>query len=73
LVNLYHRFIPGCADKLHPLNEFFYGQSWKDNTIATFTAIKEATLLPHTQTSIIADASDITVGNVLQQCNSNKW
>ena len=60
LVNFYHRFIPGCARILQPLNTILTGPSkddrrlvWTPEAEAAFIAIKEAladaTLLVHPQ------------------------
>ena len=87
LVNFYHRFIPGCADILHPLNDLLSAKDctknvqWNDDAISAFVAIKEAlanaTLLSHPKpdapTSIVTDASDIAVGAILQQYINRCW
>ena len=88
LVNYYHRFIPGCADILHPINNLLSAShdstkvlSWTEEATAAFTAIKEAlataTLLfhpkPDAPTNIVTDASDIAVGAVLQQQIGDQW
>ena len=88
LINFYHRFIPGCADLLHPLNALLSSSNngpkslpWSDEAIVAFTAMKEAlakaTLLSHPKpeapTNIVTDASDIAVGAVLQQQIENQW
>ena len=88
LINFYHRFIPRCADILHPLNELLSTSKgskksiiWNDEATAAFSNIKEAlakaSLLAHPKpeapTSIITDASDIAVGAVLQQYIGNSW
>ena len=88
LVNFYHRFIPGCARILQPLNAMLsttHGRAsallWDDATTAAFTQIKQAlataTLLAHPKsdalTSIMTDASDSAVGAVLQQFVDGHW
>ena len=87
LVNFYYRFIPGCADILHPLNDLLSAKDstknvqWNDDAISVFVAIKEAlanaTLLSHPKpdapTSIVTDASDFAVGAVLQQYINHCW
>ena len=88
LVNFYHRFIPGCARILQPLNAMLTGPSkgdrcliWTSDAEAAFIAIKEAladaTLLVHPQadapTCLITDASDVAVGAVLQQKINSVW
>ena len=82
LVHFHHGFIPQCASILGPLNSLLATPHGKDRTLewteATTTAsnkIKEAiataTLLTHPKpfalTCIMTDASDTTVGAVLQQ------
>ena len=88
LVNFYHRFIPKCADIMHPLNELLSTSKdskkaivWNDKATAAFSDIKEAlanaSLLVHPKpdapTSIITDASDVAVGAVLQQRIGEIW
>ncbi len=81
LVNFYHRFIPGCAGSLKPLNSLLASSpsskmNWNDEAAAAFVGIKatlaNATLLVHPKpdapTSVMVDASDTAVGAVLQQC-----
>ena len=85
LVNFYHRFLPNT---LQPLNELLATSKdstrdipWSDKATAAFTTIKEtlvnATLLSHPKpdapTSIMADASDVAIGAVLQQRIGNDW
>ena len=88
LVNFYHRFIPGCARILQPLNTLLAGTQerdkslpWDDTTTTAFLGIKEAlataTLLAHPKpdalTSVMTDASDTAVGGVLQQYIDGHW
>ena len=88
LVNFYHRFIPGCADILHPFNDLLTSSTDSTKTIqrnddaqAAFATVKEvlanAAILaypkPVAPTSIITDASDIAVGVVLQQYIDHGW
>ena len=82
------RFLPNCANTLQPLNELLATSKdstrdipWSDKATAAFTTIKEtlanATLLSHPKpdalTSIMADASDVAIGAVLQQRIGNDW
>ena len=80
LVNFYHRFLPHCADLMHPLHALLSSTTktpWTDDTLAAFNAIKDAlanaTLLsypkPDAPTCLMTDASDTEVGAVLQQHN----
>ena len=88
MINFYHRFIPNCASILEPLNSMLTLPSkskralnWTNATKVAFTDIKKAlakaTLLahpkPHAPTCIMADASDRTVGAVLQQRIGDGW
>ena len=88
LINFYHRFIPGCAQLLQPLNDLLSTISsahkelqWSEQTTKAFQTIKEAlantTLLFHPKsgapTCIITDASDTAVGAVLQQKIEQHW
>lgn len=79
LVNFYRRFIPQCALILHPLNSLLSPSQkdvyWTSQAREIFTNIKEAlatvTLLFHplkdVPLSIMADASNVAIGAVLQQ------
>ena len=83
LVNFYHRFVPGCANILQPLNAMLSTAvgvehktlPWTQTHTEAFTQIKEAlaraSMLYHPKpdapTCIMADASDKAVGAVLQQ------
>ena len=87
LVNFYHRFLPGCAHILHPLNGLLSTASdceelhWDDDAVAAFAAIKEAlakaALLTHPQPGaplcLVTDASNRAVGAVLQQSLNGVW
>ena len=88
LINFYHRFIPGGAHMLQPLNAMLTGSSrseqclvWTPDAETAFTKIKDAladaTLLVHPQpdapTCLITDASDVAVGAVLQQKINSVW
>ena len=88
LVNFYHRFIPHCASTLESLNSLLAHTSgkerklnWTEAATTAFVAIKDTlattTLLTHptpfAPTCIMADASDVAVGAVLQQLVSEVW
>ena len=88
LVNFYHCFIPNVAATLEPLNKLLSTAedrarhlAWNTAATTAFTAIKDAlanaTLLahpkPHAPTSIMTDASESTVGAVLQQQIQDGW
>ena len=79
MINFYHRFIPGFARHLGPLNEAtsIKGQRivWSPECQSAFTAAKsalsKATLLvfpdPTAEKSLTTDASDHAVGAVVEQ------
>ena len=87
LINFYHRFIPNGAQLLQPLNNLLSTTSpnkpiqWTDQATTAFhnskQALAQATLLfhpkPDAPTCIMADASDVAVGAVLQQLIDNQW
>ena len=85
LVNFYHRFLPGCARILHPLNELLSNTNeelhWDDDAIAAFSEIKDtlaqAALLTHPKPGaplcLVTDASDKAVGAILQQRLDGIW
>ena len=88
LVNIYHRFVPNCANILQPLNALLTNSKngtktivWNAAAITAFTSIKETLanvkLLFHPKsdalTCIMTDASDVAVGAVLQQYINGEW
>ena len=88
LVNFYHRFVPNCAQVLHPLNTMLAGPrerstslNWTSEAVAAFQTIRDtlanAALLAHPKadalTCIMTDASDTAVGAVLQQYIDDRW
>ena len=88
LVNFYHRFLPHCAELMQPLHALLASSkpksqtlTWNNTALAAFSAIKEAlanaTLLYYpksdTPTCLMTDASDTTVGAVLQQYVDDTW
>lgn len=88
LVNFYHRFLPHCAELLQPLNSLLTSSKdstkairWTDKAIDAFTAVKDTladvALLsrpkPDAPTCIMADASNVAVGAVLQQRFGDEW
>ena len=88
LVNFYHRFVHNCAHIVAPLHALLgkkkpAGQalSWPEDACVAFSRIKDAlakaTLLSHpvsnAKLSIMADASDVAVGAVLQQFVDKQW
>ena len=89
LVYFYHRFVPGCANILQPLNAMLStavgGEHktlpWTQTHTEGFTQIKEALARalmlyhpkPDAPTCIMADASDKAVGAVLQQRFEEDW
>ena len=87
LVNFYHRFIPHCAELLHPLHQLLDSKtksqelSWNQTATTAFQNTKQAlghaTLLVYPKsdapTCVVTDASDIAVGAVLQQFTEGMW
>ena len=89
MVTFYRRFIPNCADTLHPLTDLFirHGKEpkillvWSDECAAAFTAdhfsLAEDTILGHPKSDaplcIMVDASDVAVGGGFQQHVERKW
>ncbi|XP_075732953.1 uncharacterized protein LOC142775441 [Rhipicephalus microplus] len=82
LVNFYRRFIPKCANILHPLHSLLAATGskataiqWNDQSTQAFRMIKEAltnaTMIPYPQLGVpqcvMVDASDAAIGAVLQQ------
>lgn len=75
MVNFYHRFIPHCAGKLHPLpkllssTEFIWSSECEEAFHFCKSALANATLLVHPKcnapTSTTFDASDLAAGAVL--------
>ena len=85
MVNFYHRFLPHCAELMHPLHSLLQPKSqsltWTDTATAAFQATKDAlaraSLLTYptsnAPTCLMTDASDTAVGAVLQQHISDTW
>ena len=87
LIHYYHRFIPKCANQLHPLHQLTHGKkpsdviTWIPEAIKTFEVsrniLAKATLLVHpshnTVTRLTTDASNLAVGGTLEQLQGDKW
>lgn len=87
LIHYYHRFIPKCADQLHPLHQLTHGQkpsdtiTWTPEAAKAFEAsrniLAKAALLVHPShnaaTRLTTDASDLAVGGTLEQLQGGKW
>lgn len=88
LVNFYHRFLPHCAERLQPLHALLTTTKqqsqtliWNDTALAAFNDIKDdlanASLLVYPNaaapTCLMTDASDKSVGAVLQQYIDGVW
>ena len=83
MVNFYHRFLPNCAEVVRPLSALLKGSKkgvstmidWTLKADAAFVAAKQmladATTLSHpvpdAPLSLAVDASDVSIGGVLQQ------
>lgn len=88
-LNFYRRFIPGAAKVQAPLHGLLSGPAVKSNTEIEWTpaliqafenckaSIADATLLAHPNSSaplaIVTDASDTSIGSVLQQQVQGHW
>ena len=88
IFNFYRRFIPRCAEVIHPLTDLLRNRKRKNEDITfttqeldAFNLVKEilakVTLLAHPKPdaplSIVVDASDHGVGGVLQQQINDAW
>jgi cleavage and polyadenylation specificity factor subunit 1 len=85
MINYYHRFMPGLANKLYPLynatKEKTQDISWTPECQTAFeeskSALASATLLyhpnPSAKTSLTVDASDKAVGGQLEQYIDGMW
>jgi hypothetical protein len=88
LVNFYHRFLPHCAERLQPLHALLTTTKqqsqtliWNDTALAAFNDIKDdlanASLLVYPNadapTCLMTNASDKSVGAVLQQYIDGVW
>ena len=81
LVNFYRRFLPNCAQQLHPLTDLLSETHVRgsfqlnDDALAAFQATKaalaNATILTHLSSvapyCLMVDTSNVSVGGVLQQ------
>ena len=82
MINFYRRFIPACAETLHPLNQLLSPAKhskksvlWSPEAEEAFSAIKaklsNSTLLSfpssNAETALFADSSQTGCGAVLQQ------
>lgn len=88
MINFYRRFLPGCAEKLHPLHGMLSGSrnpkaelTWDERSTSAFHRAREllvtTTMLVHPKEavplSVATDASDNAVGAVLQQEVHGEW
>ena len=88
MLNFFRKFVPKAAETQAHLNDLLQGNvkgkapvNWTPATVATFEACKEsligAILLAHPEPNaplaIFLDASDITVGPILQQKVNGHW
>ncbi len=87
MVNFYHRFIHDAAGIMHPLykalagkpkpREFSWSQEMETAFIKAKSALAKAAMLVHPKPgapiSIQSDASDVSVGAVLQQKVAGQW
>jgi hypothetical protein len=85
LVNFYRRFLPNCAQVLHPLTDLLKGGlqtlRWTATAQESFQKVKRllaaAVLLRHpsptAELSLATDPSDTHIGGVMQQKSGNHW
>lgn len=89
MYNFYRRFVPGAADLQAPLNVVLTGPKTKGSQSVTMTpemlaafdtckaSLSKATMLAHPETdaqlAIYSDASDTSIGAVLQQKAGDTW
>jgi cleavage and polyadenylation specificity factor subunit 1 len=88
MINFYHRFLPNIALTMAPLNQLLMGKPkkhdkivWDPGATQAFedakSALAAATMLQHpapdAPISIAVDASNTTVGGVLQQLHNDDW
>ena len=85
MVNFYHRFMPGLANKLNPLHEACKGKgqalTWtkgcENSFVAAKSALASAALLKHPAKdqplAISVDAADCAVGGSLDQLQNGHW
>lgn len=88
MLNFYRRFLPRAAKTQAPINDLLKGNlkkkdlvTWNDRADAAFVQCKEelatATLLVHprlgAELSLVCDASDFSIGAVLQQRAGDHW
>jgi hypothetical protein len=85
MVNFYLRFLPNCAQVLHPLTNLLKGGprtlQWTVTAQESFQKVKRllaaAVPLQHpsptAELSLATDASDTHIGGVMQQKSSNHW
>lgn len=89
MLNFYRRFVPNAAKLQAPLNSILAGEKVKSTHPVNFTkeqqeafdeskrALANATLLVHphpgAELSIVTDASDVSIGAVLQQRTGDIW
>ena len=87
MINFYHRFLPNIAATLSPLygalkssklrQELVWSQEMKQAFLNGKTALANAAMLVHPFTdcplALTSDASDVTVGAVLERFNKGHW
>lgn len=88
MINFYRKFLPKAAEIQAPLNELLHGDikgktllEWTPEARRAFNATKEsitqATLIAHpkinAELAVFTDASDSSVGAVLQQREGEEW
>jgi hypothetical protein len=68
MVNFYRRFLPNCAQVLHPMSDLLKGGPKKlEWTAMAQEAFQNAKLSPAT------DTSDNHIGSIMQQKSGDHW
>jgi hypothetical protein len=85
MVNFYRRFLPNCAQVLHPLTDLLKGGlrtlQWTATAQESSQKVKRllvaAVLLQHpsptAELSLATDTSETHIGGVMQQKSGNHW
>jgi hypothetical protein len=85
MVNFYRRFLPNCAQVLHPLTDLLKGGprtlQWTATAQESFQKVKRllaaAVPLQHPSPTaelfLATDSSDTHIGGVMQQKSGNHW
>jgi hypothetical protein len=85
MVNFYRRFLPNCAEVLHPLTDLLKGgprtRQWTAPAQESFQKVKRLLAAevplqypsPTAELSLATDAYDTHIGGIMQQKSGNHW